>query len=58
MLAKLGGERLDLLYKLDFKVSNKKAEYEAIILGLMAVINIGASRLCVKGDSKLEVNKP
>ena len=43
---KTGGEWLILSYKLDFKVSNNEAEFEALILRLMAALNIAASRLC------------
>ena len=46
VLTKTGGEWLILSYKLDFKVSNSEAEFESLILRLMAALNIASSRLC------------
>ncbi|GFY91112.1 hypothetical protein Acr_07g0013080 [Actinidia rufa] len=57
VLNKMEGERIDLSYKLDFKVLSNEAEYEALILGLLATLNIGISCLCIKGDSKLVVKQ-
>ena len=57
VLNKMEGERIDLSYKLDFKVLNNEAEYEALILGLLATLNIGISCLCIKGDSKMVVKQ-
>ncbi|KAG5552838.1 hypothetical protein RHGRI_010819 [Rhododendron griersonianum] len=51
------GGKIPLSYKLDFHCSNNEAEYEALILGLMAALNCGITLLCVKGDSKLVVRQ-
>ncbi|KAG5562371.1 hypothetical protein RHGRI_005194 [Rhododendron griersonianum] len=51
------GGKINLSYKLDFHCSNNEAEYEALILGLMAALNCGITLLCIKGDSKLVVRQ-
>ncbi|XP_059639695.1 uncharacterized protein LOC132282083 [Cornus florida] len=43
--------------KLAFRCSNNEAEYETLILSLLAVLDKGISRLCVCGDSKLVVKQ-
>ena len=55
--SKNSGQRVDLSYKLDFKCSNNEAEHKALILGLIAALNIRISKLRIKGDSKLIVKK-
>ena len=40
-------------YRLNFKCTNNMAEYEALILGLKLVRNLGAKRVSVMGDSEL-----
>ena len=42
-------------YRLNFKCTNNMAEYEALILGLKLVRNLGAKRVSVMGDSELVV---
>ncbi|XP_059654547.1 uncharacterized protein LOC132301296 [Cornus florida] len=44
-------------FKLAFRCSNNEAEYEALILGLLAALDKGISRLCMCGDSKLVVKQ-
>ena len=51
------GESIPLAKKLDFKVTNNMAEYEACIFGLEAVIAAGAKNLAVYGDSMLIINQ-
>ena len=51
------GENIPLAKKLDFKVTNNMAEYEACIFGLEAVIATGAKNLAVYGDSMLIINQ-
>ncbi|GAV82877.1 RVT_3 domain-containing protein, partial [Cephalotus follicularis] len=46
-----------LAYKLDFFCSNNKAEYEALILGMLSAIEKGAKSIATKGDSKLIIKK-
>jgi len=42
-------------FKLDFKVTNNVAEYEALILGLDLAKSLKAENLVVHGDSELIV---
>lgn len=44
-------------YRLNFRCTNNMAEYEALILGLKLVRNLGAQRVSVIGDSELVVNQ-
>ncbi|KAH7841612.1 hypothetical protein Vadar_032086 [Vaccinium darrowii] len=44
-------------YKLDFECPNNEAEYEALILGVMAAERWGTKRLDIVGDSKLIVKQ-
>ena len=43
-------------YKLFFECSNNVAEYEALLLGLHVVKDLGAKRVQIFGDSELVVN--
>ncbi|KAH7845471.1 hypothetical protein Vadar_002619 [Vaccinium darrowii] len=47
------GAKEYLSYKLAFQCSNNEAEYEALILGLLAAREKGIKRLRIVGDSKL-----
>ncbi|KAG5552566.1 hypothetical protein RHGRI_010597 [Rhododendron griersonianum] len=49
------GERVHLAYKLNFLCSNNEAEYEALILGLLAAKEKGVKHLKIAGDSKLVI---
>ncbi|XP_028121464.1 uncharacterized protein LOC114318721 [Camellia sinensis] len=51
------GEKFHLSYNLDFKCSNNEAEYEALILGLIAAQKKGLRKLKIWGDSKLVVKQ-
>ena len=47
------GETIPIAKKLDFKVTNNMAEYEAYIYGVEAALAAGAKDLLVYGDSLL-----
>ncbi|XP_028114221.1 uncharacterized protein LOC114312222 [Camellia sinensis] len=51
------GEKFHLSYKLDFECSNNEAEYEALILGLIAAQKKGLRKLKIWGDSELVVRQ-
>lgn len=57
VLTSPSGTEINLSYKLKFTCSNNEAEYEALVLGLLAALNVGATHLCIKGDSKLVVKQ-
>ena len=42
-------------FKLDFKCTNNIVEYEALILGLRLLKELGAKKIIVQGDSKLVI---
>ena len=46
-----------LSYKLTFECTNNVVEYEALLLGLNALKDLGAKRVQVMGDSKLVINQ-
>lgn len=47
------GEKLKLAVKLDFRVSNNEAKYEAVVVGLRAAKEAEAERIVVFSDSQL-----
>ena len=47
------GSRLRYTIRLHFLASNNATEYEALINGLRITIELGATRLYVRGDSEL-----
>ncbi|XP_026451457.1 uncharacterized protein LOC113351736 [Papaver somniferum] len=51
------GEVFSHSFKLDFQCTNNSAEYEAFLIGLSLAKRAGATRLEVRGDSKLLVNQ-
>ncbi|XP_075507440.1 uncharacterized protein LOC142544265 [Primulina tabacum] len=51
------GEEVKLAVGLDFRASNNKAEYEAVLAGLQAARNVGATRVHVFSDSQLVVQQ-
>jgi len=51
------GEQLKYILQVPWKVSNNKAEYEALLYGLRLAISLGIKRLLVYGDSKLVVQQ-
>ncbi|XP_073298471.1 uncharacterized protein [Primulina huaijiensis] len=47
------GERIKLAIKIDSRVTNNEAEYEAVLAGIRAAQEIGASRVILYSDSQL-----
>ncbi|XP_042437031.1 uncharacterized protein LOC122022992 [Zingiber officinale] len=47
------GERMHLSVRLDYRVTNNEAEYEALIAGLQAARHVGASKVLIYSDSQL-----
>ena len=50
-------ETIPMAKKLDFKVTNNMAEYEACIYGVEAALAAGAKDLLVYGDSLLVISQ-
>ena len=50
------GIRVEHSFRLGFKGSNNKAEYEALLAELRAILNMGAREVEVYSDSWLVVN--
>jgi ribonuclease HI len=44
-------------YKLDFDYTNNMDEYEALVLGLKTLKEMGARKIVVHGDSELIINQ-
>ena len=57
VLISLDGSRLRYTIHLHFSASNNTAKYKALINGLRITIELGATRLYVRGDSKLVVDQ-
>jgi ribonuclease HI len=51
------GEQLKYVLQIFWKVSNNKAEYEALLNGLRLKISLGIKRLLVYGDSAVVINQ-
>ncbi|XP_075515416.1 uncharacterized protein LOC142550060 [Primulina tabacum] len=47
------GEKIKLALRIDSRVTNNEAEYEAVLLGLQAAQEVGASRVIIYSDSQL-----
>ena len=47
------GTKIALSFNLDFKCTNNQAEYEALIIGLQILQDLGAKEILVIGDSQL-----
>ena len=56
VLISLDGSRLCYAIHLHFLASNNATEYEALINGLRIAIELGATRLYVRGDSELVID--
>ena len=57
VLISLDGSRLRYTIRLHFLASNNAVEYEALINGLRIAIELGATRLYVRGDSELVIDQ-
>ena len=57
VLISLDGSRLRYAIHLHFSASNNAAEYEALINGLRIAVELGATRLYIRGDSELVVDQ-
>ncbi|XP_075473968.1 uncharacterized protein LOC142505027 [Primulina tabacum] len=53
VLISLAGEEVKLAVRLDFRASKNEAEYEAVLVGLRAARNMGATRVLIFSDSQL-----
>ena len=51
------GETIPMAKKLDFKVTNNMAKYEACIYGVEAALAVGSKDLLVYGDSLLVISQ-
>jgi ribonuclease HI len=51
------GDQVKYMVHLEFKATNKMAEYEALIFGLLAILSLGIRQLLVKGDSQLIIKQ-
>ncbi|XP_075518298.1 uncharacterized protein LOC142552407 [Primulina tabacum] len=47
------GEKIKLALRIDSRITNNKAEYEAVLSGLQAAQEVGASRVIIYSDSQL-----
>ena len=47
------GIRLEHSFRLGFRASNNEAEYEALLAGLRAVLDMGAREVKIYSDSQL-----
>ena len=50
------GIRVEHSFRLGFKAFNNEAEYEALLAGLRAILNLGVRGVEVCSDSQLVVN--
>jgi ribonuclease HI len=51
------GEQLKYILQIFWKVSNSKAEYEALLHGLRLAVSLGIKRLLVYSDSAMVINQ-
>ncbi|XP_062013819.1 uncharacterized protein LOC133730203 [Rosa rugosa] len=51
------GQKFQFAFQLDFTCTNNQAEYEALIVGLEILQELGARRVLVFGDSQLVINQ-
>jgi hypothetical protein len=57
LLISTKGEQLKYILQIFWKVSNNKAEYEALLHGLRLAISLGIKRLLVYSDSAVVINQ-
>ena len=51
------GIRLEYSFRLGFRASNNEIEYEALLVGLRAVLGMGARKVEIHSDSRLVVSQ-
>ncbi|XP_062021144.1 uncharacterized protein LOC133737640 [Rosa rugosa] len=51
------GEVFQFAFQLDFSCTNNQAEYEALIIGMEMLQEMGARRVLILGDSQLVINQ-
>jgi len=51
VITTLEGIQLEHSFKLGFRVSNNEAEYEALLIGLRPVLDMGAQEVKIYSDS-------
>ena len=51
------GIRVEHSFRLSFKASNNEAEYEALLAGLRAILDLRAPEIKVYSDSRLVINQ-
>lgn len=57
VLESLTGKRVSYVLQFDFKCSNNKAEYEALLTGLQLAMSMHIMKIRAYGDSMLVVNQ-
>ena len=57
MLVSHTNQVIPIAYKLNFKCTNNMAEYEVLILGLKAILELKITNLVIYGDSQLIINQ-
>ena len=57
ILITLEGEMIPMAKRLEYKVTNNQAEYEACIFGLEALRSMGAEEVTIYGDSMLVIKQ-
>ncbi|XP_024163918.1 uncharacterized protein LOC112170864 [Rosa chinensis] len=51
------GDRFTYSFQLEFKCTNNQAEYEALIIGLEVLLELGVRDVQIRGDSLLVINQ-
>ncbi|XP_024171546.1 uncharacterized protein LOC112177487 [Rosa chinensis] len=57
VLENSAGDRFSYSFQLDFKCLNNQAEYEALIIGLEVLLELGIRDVQIRGDSQLVINQ-
>ncbi|XP_024172220.1 uncharacterized protein LOC112178292 [Rosa chinensis] len=51
------GDHFSYSFQLEFKCTNNQAEYEALIIGLEVLLEMGVRNVQIRGDSQLVINQ-